>query len=348
MSNVREEKVLGGCVINVKEIDREGVPVGIVEGYIATWDIDRGDWFGTKDQFIKGAFMESILDHQMRKRQIRLKDHNGRTVGGFPFETIKEDDRGLYGIGEINLEVQQGREAYSLAKQGVLTDFSIGFSIDESTTDDQSELRTIKKATIWEGSIVDEPMNPKANITVVKTIDKFQDLPIAAKETEWNRMSALENIWLLEVQSQQKAFIDVGEGVMPLLIADSIDGNITVVPKAIEEAVIRLKEETLNETSLKNAIKHLEKYYAKMDMPSPFEEEQKQFFNADEVKTFTARQFEKALTKSGSFSKEAAKFLVSKTNLKIEESEGKSAEEVENDIKFLSELNSLTELIKKK
>lgn len=168
-----EQKFIGGQVLEVKTEERNGVQVGIVEGYIATWDVDRGDWMGVKDQFKRGAFVESILAHIQKARPIRLKDHHGRTVGGFPMEFVKEDERGLFGVGEINLEVQQGREAHALAKQGVLSDFSIGFSVVDFEMD--GDLRTITKATIWEGSIVDEPMNPHANITQVKKIDDEED-----------------------------------------------------------------------------------------------------------------------------------------------------------------------------
>ncbi len=165
--NAREVKMVGGHITATKIHETEaGVRVGIVEGYIATWDIDRGDFMGVRDQFKKGAFVESILDHIRRRRQVRLKDHHGRTVGGFPIEFVKEDERGLFGVGEVNLEVQQGRELYSLAQQGVLVDFSIGFSVEEFDMD--GDLRTITKAIIWEGSVVDEPMNPAANITQVK------------------------------------------------------------------------------------------------------------------------------------------------------------------------------------
>ena len=169
MAMNKELKFVGGNVLQVKQEDRDGVPVGIIEGYIATWDVDRGDMFGVKDRFKKGAFVESILEHIQKARPIRLKDHHGRTVGGFPMEFVKEDERGLYAVGEVNLEVQQGREAYALAKQGVLSDFSIGFSVVDFEMG--GDVRSISKAVIWEGSIVDEPMNPHANITQVKTVD---------------------------------------------------------------------------------------------------------------------------------------------------------------------------------
>ena len=118
----KETKYIGGNVVEVKQEERNGVQVGIIKGYIATWDLDRGSW-GVRDRFVKGAFLESLNRHRIDNRPIRLKDHHGRTVGGFPIETAFEDEKGLFATGEINLEVQQGREAFSLAKQGVLSDF---------------------------------------------------------------------------------------------------------------------------------------------------------------------------------------------------------------------------------
>lgn len=157
----------GGVVTNTKTEERNGVPVGIVEGYIATWDVDRGDWSGIKDKFLPGAFTKSIARHAATGRQIRLKDQHARTIGGFPIESVKQDDRGLFGSGEINLAVQRGAEVFNLAKQGVLTDFSIGWGSDKSKV--VEGIREITESEVFEGSIVDEPMNPHANITAVKT-----------------------------------------------------------------------------------------------------------------------------------------------------------------------------------
>jgi len=160
----------GGLIVETKTIQRNGVPVGTVSGHIATWDVDRGGWSGIKDKFLPGAFLESIERHKKTDRQIRLKDMHGRTIGGFPIETVHEDSTGLFGVGEINLEVQQGKEAFSLARQKVLTDFSIGWEMLSEPVISEG-VRHIAKAEIWEGSIVDEPMNPFANILDVKTAD---------------------------------------------------------------------------------------------------------------------------------------------------------------------------------
>jgi len=164
----------GGVVTETKEVDRNGVKVGVIEGYIATWDVDRGGWDGVKDKFLPGSFLKSIARHKATNRPVRLKDMHGRTIGGFPIDSVKEDGRGLFGKGEINLDVQQGREAFALAKQGVMSDFSIGWGLGEGATT-KDGVRSIPEAEIWEGSIVDEPMNPHANITAVKALD-FKEL----------------------------------------------------------------------------------------------------------------------------------------------------------------------------
>lgn len=166
----------GGKITEAKERSRNGVPVGTVSGYIATWDVDRGDWSGIRDKFLPGAFLESIERHKKTDRQIRLKDMHGRTIGGFPIDTVREDGTGLFGIGEINLEVQQGKEAFSLARQKVMTDFSVGWEMLSEPVISEG-VRHISKAEVWEGSIVDEPMNPFANILDVKAAD-FSELDL--------------------------------------------------------------------------------------------------------------------------------------------------------------------------
>ena len=160
----------GGFVSSeVKQISRGGTEFGIVEGYIASFKIEDSSF---PDKFERGAFLDSIEEHRQRDaRPIRLNfQHNRDTIGGFPIATVFEDDRGLFGVAEINLDKQAGREVYSLAKQGVLRDFSIGFIPEEWTIVDDT--RIISRARIMEGSIVDEPMNPDAQIINVKNADQ--------------------------------------------------------------------------------------------------------------------------------------------------------------------------------
>lgn len=310
-----------GAALEVKQEDRNGVPIGIIAGYIATWDVDRG-----ADRFVKGAFLESLEEHRAKNRPIRLKDHHGRTVGGFPIAQVREDDRGLFGVGEINLDVQQGREAFALAKQGVLSDFSIGYSVIQDNL--EGNIRVISKAVVWEGSIVDEPMNPHANIVEVKSVVPFQDLPLADREREWDSDAAVARIREFTesedapTEAYRDAFLwydrDNAEtfGAYKLPVADVVNGRLVAVPRAVFAAAAAMQGARggvdIPEQDVPGVIGHIERYYAKMDMPSPFEESEKSYYVSDDVKEWTQRDLEKALRKSGIFSKSAAKIIAGK------------------------------------
>ena len=347
-----ENKQIGGNVVEVKQIERNGVPIGTIAGYISTWDIDRGSW-GLKDRFIRGAFLESIADHRSKNRQVRFKDHHGRTVGGFPIETVREDERGLFGIAEINLDVQQGKEAFALAKQGVLTDFSIGFTSLEDTESniDGDRVRSITKAIIWEGSIVDEPANQSANITEVKSAVPFQDLPLASRDRDWNSEEALIRVKEFTEEGgdsdYRKAFVihDGSEHGLKLLVADVVDGKLTIIPKAVLAAAEEIKASSeISRDDKPHAIKHVEKYFAKMGLDSPFGDDVKQFYVGDDVKEWTERDIEKFLKSTGSMSKSAAKFLASKLDVKKKQQNDDDANAL---IALMNELKSFKKQVSK-
>lgn len=357
----KETKHVGGNVVEVKQIERNGVPIGQISGYIATWDLDRGSW-GLKDQFVKGAFAESILEHQAKNRQVRFKDHHDRTVGGFPPETLREDETGLFGTAEVNLEVQRGREVFSLAKQGVLTDFSVGFTSlrDSESGADGDRVRTISKATLWEGSIVDEPMNPKAKVTEVKTVAPFQDLPLASQDRPWDSKAAIERVkeftdsagepsskYCRAFTWSDKAKSDEFSAYR-LPFADVINGKLTAVPKGIFAAAKALQDAQgsadLPEALRPAAIRHIEKYYAKMGLDSPFGEGEKQYFVADDVKAWTEREVEKFLKETGRMSKSAAKTLAGRLDIQPKELDNEDQSDI---TELLSELKSFKESLAK-
>ena len=309
-----------GQTLEVKEEMVNGVPVGIVKGYIATWDIDRGN-----DQFIQGAFAESLVDHREKNRPIRLKASHWHTVGGFPIDKAFEDDRGLFGEGQINLEVQKGKEAFALAKQGILSDFSIGFTVIESEMDEDT--RRITKAIIWEGSLVDEPMNTAANVTEVKTSLPFKDLKIAKSGGNWDQDAALSRLREFTKSENtpgdeyKNAFILVDKkqadpfDAYQFQIADVINGEMKIIPEALFLAAEKLQEADnadLPDEDRLDAIRHIERYYAKMNIASPFSSDEKQYFVSDDVKAWTARDIEKYLKSAGGMSKSAAKILASR------------------------------------
>lgn len=332
---VVEVKYRPGEIVEVKQEERNGVPIGTVAGYLSTWDPDQGGVFGVPDQFVPGAWRDSLQEHRDRgMRPVRLRDHHGRTIGGFPISSVREDEHGLFGVGEINLDTQLGREAFSLAKQGVLRDFSVGFT----AIDDKLEegLRRIFKARLWEASIVDEPGNRGAQITEVKSVVPFQDLPLASRDRVWSRSAALARVRRLtgsqEAPSREyrRAFLwydssAPGEfGSYKLPIADVIDGTLTAIPRAIFGAAGALQGSRggvdIPDSDRGRAVRHLERYYRKLDLPSPFKSEDRGLFiTVVEAEKFDVQTLERKLLESGAFSRGAARLLASRCKNPIDD-----------------------------
>lgn len=150
--------------VEVKEVEKDGIRYGIIAGYASTYDIDR-----VGDRVVPGAFKKTIDNFISKNRKIRMfyQHDEDELIGGFDPVLMREDDKGLFVVGEINLGVRRGLEAYNLAKQGVLTDMSIGYSVIDFGM--VKGIRELKEIELWEISLVSEPANPSARIVQVKS-----------------------------------------------------------------------------------------------------------------------------------------------------------------------------------
>lgn len=131
-----------------------------------------GELDSQRDIVVKGAFVNSLQrDYEQRGRKVpMLWQHDRRRPIGV-YDTIKEDDIGLFVEGHINLDVQQGKEAHALMKQGALTGLSIGYrTINYEMNEDQSVRRLIE-LELWEVSPVTFPAGDSARISAVKSIE---------------------------------------------------------------------------------------------------------------------------------------------------------------------------------
>lgn len=132
---------------------------GIVSGYAATYN----NTDSVNDVFYGGAFSEI-------KRSIKmLLEHRTDQLIGV-WNDIKEDQQGLFVEGKISTKTSYGGNAYELAKDGVLTDLSVGYIAKDYSWDDKG-IRHIKKADLFEVSLVAFPANEMARIISVKSSD---------------------------------------------------------------------------------------------------------------------------------------------------------------------------------
>lgn len=149
---------------------------GWFEGYASVF----GEIDSYRDVVVAGAFSNSLQRRYRdkgRKGVPMLDQHQARTpVGLFPIESIVEDDHGLKVIGNINMEVQRGRENHALAKQGALSGLSIGYTTEVDEWDDAGQVRILREVDLWEISMVTFPAGDTARITSVKSIEGLDTL----------------------------------------------------------------------------------------------------------------------------------------------------------------------------
>ncbi len=149
--------------------------IGKIKGY--------GSVFGVIDSYNEvcdpGCFKESLKEYGLPAMLIQ---HSPYDVGGV-WKKAEENDNGLIMEGELNLDVQKSREAYSLVKQGALKGLSIGFRTMDAYYDD-ANVRHLKQVRLLEVSLVTFPANQAAQITSVK-FDKNDKIILAgAPKTE--------------------------------------------------------------------------------------------------------------------------------------------------------------------
>ncbi|WP_457488441.1 HK97 family phage prohead protease [Tardiphaga sp. P5_C10] len=147
------------CPFEVKSAD----DAGNFEGYASVFNnVDLGS-----DIILPGAFVKVKTTRKGRLR-LALYHNLTRLIGDAEF---KQDDNGLLLKGKVNLNVSYARDAYELMKEGTLDEMSVGFNTIEDAMEDRGgrRVRVIRKAELWEASVVPFGMNPEAQVLNVKS-----------------------------------------------------------------------------------------------------------------------------------------------------------------------------------
>jgi len=277
-SQVIHHKIFAFEQKEIKEIEREDGHFGIIKGYASTYgNVDRGG-----DVVLPGAFTQSIKRHKSNNRKIRMYFQHDRmsVIGGWPINLVRDDSKGLYVEGEINLGVQKGMETYLLAKQGVIQDLSIGYSILEEANNKYGG-SDLKELELWEVSPVSEPMNDQANILEVKGATPFKDLPLADRNRPWSASDARDRVRAATNSADEpsatyrNAFFWYDSdnpnnfGSYKLPFVDVVDGKLTAIPRAIFNAAARLNQTQIPSADKTKVASHINRYYAKMELDSP-------------------------------------------------------------------------------
>lgn len=156
----------------LKDFEVKGIDVGgeyQFEGYGSTYENRDRDG----DIFKKGSFGDSL---RTKKNFPLMFNHNKDIVLG-KVEVV-EDEVGLRTRGYLNLKNEKANEIYDLIKMGALSGLSVGFRVKDYEPVDNARPFSgmlIKKADIYEISVVTIPANPEAEIAEIKSFDDYKD-----------------------------------------------------------------------------------------------------------------------------------------------------------------------------
>lgn len=143
-----------------------------------------GSVFGVVDSYNEvvapGAFLESIEEAKAKARTFPVlwQHRTDEPIGSWDIESLKEDDRGLFGAGGLWLDdAPYARIAYRGMKSRSITGLSIGYYVRESSFDEKTRIRTLTKLDLVEISIVTVPANDEARTDVIKSKLAHGSLP---------------------------------------------------------------------------------------------------------------------------------------------------------------------------
>ncbi len=146
---------------------------GLFSGYASVFEeIDS-----YRDIVKRGAFEKTLAESESKGRAVPiLWQHDAAKPIGV-YTELKEDEHGLYVEGQLNMDVQQAREALSLLRQKALSGISIGYNSVRYDTDVKSGVRRLYELKLYEASLVTFPACDGARVTDVKTILADGQLP---------------------------------------------------------------------------------------------------------------------------------------------------------------------------
>jgi HK97 family phage prohead protease len=201
MSEKADEPKRPSRQMQFKSFGLEAVQIdekGQFEGYASVFNnVDRHG-----DVVMPGAFRKTISENP--SVPILWQHDQSKPIG--VTMAIREDQNGLLVKGELNLETQLGREAYSLLKQGALKGLSIGYQVIKD--DLAGRVRQLKEVRLMEYSLVTFPANELAQVTSIKQMDNDMIMMLKEKIAEIHS-------YAMEAMGALEALLGEEPGMMP-------------------------------------------------------------------------------------------------------------------------------------
>lgn len=132
---------------------------GVISGYITKFgEIDS---YGTCT--VKGCFSSAMKRLAEGETIPVLWQHDTHEPIG-KFQSMKDDEKGCYAEIQLDLNVERAREAFSLAKNKIISGLSIGGVINKTVWDDVNKVLMMTDIDLYETSVVTFPACDTARI----------------------------------------------------------------------------------------------------------------------------------------------------------------------------------------
>ncbi|RIY01286.1 HK97 family phage prohead protease [Aureimonas flava] len=135
---------------------------GLIRGYASLFD--RTDRAG--DRILRGAFARSLEERTASGVRMLWQHDPAEPIGRWT--VLREDARGLYAEGRLELGSRRGREALALLRGGAIDGLSIGFRTRRSKPLRDAARRLLTDIDLWEISLVTFPMQEAARVREVR------------------------------------------------------------------------------------------------------------------------------------------------------------------------------------
>lgn len=302
-----EKKIFPAKVLNIDAVS------GIVEAIVAVMgNIDEGD-----DIIHPGAFRKTLAE---RGREVLVLDaHRTDSVmaavgvplemrevgrGELPADLLAqypEANGGLYTRTQYLLDTPEGAGVFKRIVAGAIKKYSIGYDAIRGGTDygkatrngKEVTVRNLRELKLYEYSPVLFAMNTATMTVGVKAVASFQNLPLAARDAEWDAAAAAARVreWAggadnTDWSQYAKAFLwhDAGNPDQPdsykLGYADIVDGELAAIPAAVFAVAGDADAAGIPETDKERVKAQVTRYYEKMaaefkddSLVSPFKKE---------------------------------------------------------------------------
>lgn len=217
-------------VLEAKEEDG----VGKVKALVSAYNVDYRMGWQTNHRMQVGTFAESLAANA---NVPLFWQHNWNYTEQPPIgvATGEETARGLVITGEFFLDTEAGRAVFNANKAGALREWSIGYRIEEYSSDagsdksDDIETWTITKAELMEASSVLRGANPKTKTLTVASLFERSGLEVA---NEGQLVELIESFAsFIKEQSAINEWVGAHMEQVDKWIADKDDDDVTLADR---------------------------------------------------------------------------------------------------------------------